>query len=193
DVSRDVGLADLSWTGDATTLDVNDDGFPDLYVLDMQGGNHIWLNEGGKRFRDATAHYFPKTPWGAMGVKVFDFDGDGRLDLFVTSMHPDMWVDIPPGDWAAEGRKADSSTVSGRLFPTGKDRFIFGNELFANRGGGRFAEGDDAAPGGGDALGAGRAPPGRGGAGRRAARSAPGRRRGRERRRASRDAPAREH
>jgi len=143
DVSRDVGLADLSWTGDATTLDVNDDGFPDLYVLDMQGGNHIWLNEGGKRFRDATAHYFPKTPWGAMGVKVFDFDGDGRLDLFVTSMHPDMWVDIPPGDWAAEGRKADSSTVSGRLFPTGKDRFIFGNELFANRGGGRFEEVSD--------------------------------------------------
>src|SRR5256884_8745353 len=69
DVSRDVGLVDLSWSGDATAFDVNDDRFPDLYVLAMQGGNHIWLNEGGKHFRDATADYFPKTPWGGMGVK----------------------------------------------------------------------------------------------------------------------------
>src|SRR2546427_2318861 len=144
DVTRAVGLVDLSWTGDATPLDVNDDGFPDLYVLDMQGGNHIWLNEGGKRFRDATAKYFPKAPWGSMGAKVFDFDGDGRLDIFVTSMHPDMWVNIPPGDWTAEGRKSDTSQVAGRLFPTGKARFLFGNELFANRGGGRFEEVSDA-------------------------------------------------
>src|SRR5205809_2089517 len=60
DVSRDVGLVDLSWTGDATPFDVNDDVFPDLYLLDMQGGDHLGLNEGGKRFRDATAKYFPK-------------------------------------------------------------------------------------------------------------------------------------
>jgi len=139
-VSREVGLVDLSWSGDATALDVNDDGFPDLYVLDMQGPNHVWLNEGGKHFRDATAQYFPKTPWGAMGVKAFDFDGDGRLDLFVTNMHADMWVDLRPGDWAAEGRKDDSSQVSAALFPGGKGGLIFGNALFANRGGGRFEE-----------------------------------------------------
>jgi enediyne biosynthesis protein E4 len=144
DVSREVGLVDLSWSGDATALDINNDGFPDLYILDMQGGDHLWLNEGGKHFRDATAQYFPKTPWGSMGVKVFDFDGDGRLDLFVTSMHPDMWVNVAPGDWAAEGRKADTATVAGGMIPGGKDRFLFGNELFANRGGGRFEEVSDA-------------------------------------------------
>jgi enediyne biosynthesis protein E4 len=144
DVTREVGLVGPSWSGDATLLDVNEDGFPDLYILDMQGGSHLWLNEGGKHFRDATAEYFPKTPWGAMGVKVFDFDGDGRLDLFVTSMHPDMWVNIPAGDWAAEARKSDSSKVAGVMFPKGKGGLIFGNALFANRGGGRFEEVSDA-------------------------------------------------
>ena len=144
DVTREVGLVDRSWSGDATPIDVNDDGFPDLYVLNMQGENHLWLNEGGKRFRDVTRSYFPRTPWGAMGVKAFDFDGDGRVDLFVTDMHSDMWVNIPPGDWAAEASKADSSPAPADFFPEGKARFIFGNALFANRGGGRFEEVSDA-------------------------------------------------
>jgi enediyne biosynthesis protein E4 len=143
DVTREVGLVDKSWSGDATAFDINRDGFPDLYILDMQGGDHLWLNEGGKHFRDATAKYFPKVPWGSMGVKVFDFNGDGQLDIFVTSMHPDMWVNIPAGNWAAEGRKADSSTVAPGMIPGGKSGFFFGNELFANQGGGRFKEVSD--------------------------------------------------
>jgi enediyne biosynthesis protein E4 len=144
DVTRETGLVDLSWSGDATVIDVNDDGWPDLYVLDMQGENHLWLNQGGKRFREATQAYFPRTPWGAMGVKAFDFDGDGRVDLFVTDMHDDMWVNVPPGDWAGETRKADTVPAPLDFFPNGKSRFIFGNALFANRGGGHFEEVSDA-------------------------------------------------
>jgi hypothetical protein len=135
DVTRATGLIDKSWSGDATSLDINGDGFPDLYILDMQGGDHLWLNEGGKRFRDATSRYFPKAPWGSMGVKSFDFDGDGRQDLFVTSMHPDMWENVRPGDWAAETRKPDTTKVAAGMIPEGKSRLLFGNELFANRGG----------------------------------------------------------
>src|SRR3989449_8052345 len=55
-----------------------------------------------------------------------------------------MWVNIPPGDWAAEGRKADSARAPADFFPGGKARFIFGNALFHNRGGGRFEEVSDA-------------------------------------------------
>jgi hypothetical protein len=143
DVTKQVGLTGKSWTGDATILDINGDGWPDLFILDMQGASHIWINEGGKSFHDATAQYFPRTPWGAMGVKVFDFNGDGRLDLFTTSMHPDMWADVPPGDWAGESRKDDSSKVAAWLFPSGKGGLVFGNALFASQSGGRFAEVSD--------------------------------------------------
>jgi enediyne biosynthesis protein E4 len=143
DVSRETGLVDKSWSGDATSLDINGDGFRDLYVLDMQGADHLWLNVGGKRFRDATSKYFPKTPWGSMGVKSFDFDGNGLMDIFVTSMHPDMWVNIAPGRWAEEARKADSASVAPGMISERKDRLLFGNELFANNASGQLTEVSD--------------------------------------------------
>jgi len=145
DVTREVGLVDLSWSGDAAVLDVNQDGFPDLFVLDMQGADHLWLNEGGKRFRDSTARYFPRTPWGAMGAKVFDADGDGHLDLYITSMHPDMWIDLRAGDWEGEARKDDPARMPGQMIREPTSSLIFGNALFENRGSGRFDEVSDAA------------------------------------------------
>lgn len=145
DVSRATGLVDSSWSGDATVIDANEDGYPDLYVLDMQGKNHLWLNDGGTRFHEATARFFPRTPWGAMGVKAFDFNGDGHIDLFVTDMHDDMWVNIPAGYWDAETQKVDSLEAPNDVFPGGKAPFIFGNALYANRGAGKFDEVSDAA------------------------------------------------
>ncbi len=145
DVSKETGLLDTGWSGDGTILDANDDGRPDLYLLNMQGQNHLWINEGGKRFRDATARFFPRTPWGAMGVKAFDWNGDGRTDLYVTDMHSDMFTLVPPDSSAAENRKSNSAAMPGDLFPQGQKPFIFGNALYTNRGGGRFDEQSDSA------------------------------------------------
>ena len=143
DVTRESGLVDLSWSGDATVIDANNDGRPDVYMLNMQGQNHLWLNEGAGHFRDATAKYFPKTPWGAMGAKVFDFNGDGKLDVFVTDMHSDMFKVFEPGDWADETKKSDPELMPPDVVPV-KDQSIWGNALFANRGNGaEYAEVSD--------------------------------------------------
>jgi hypothetical protein len=52
-------------------------------------------------------------------------------------MHSDMFSNIQPGDWAGEARKSDPTQMPNDLFPAGKSQFIFGNALFANRGGER--------------------------------------------------------
>jgi len=36
DVTQKLGLRDLSWSGDASVIDANDDGWPDLYLLNME-------------------------------------------------------------------------------------------------------------------------------------------------------------
>ncbi len=130
DVTAAMGLGNAGWSGDASTVDLNDDGFPDLYVLNMQGANHYFENQGGRRFVDKTAQVFPRTSWGAMGIKFFDYDNDGRPDLFVTDMHSDMSQTVGP-----EREKLKSDMVWTPEFLQGdKSRFIFGNSFFHNLG-----------------------------------------------------------
>src|ERR1051326_4830846 len=90
DVSKEMGLEHRGWSGDATLCDLNEDGYPDLYVLSMSGDDKYYENKSGKGFVEKTAAYFPKTPWGSMGIKFFDYNLDGLMDLFVTDMHSDM-------------------------------------------------------------------------------------------------------
>jgi len=136
DVSAQTHLQDGSWSGDATITDFNQDGWPDLYVLNMQGDNHYYENQGGKTFVDKTAQLFPKTPWGAMGVKSFDYDNDGDFDLFVTDMHSDMVQDVIPQD-----EKIKFIFKGAERFFAEPDNNIFGNAFYRNDGnGGPFSE-----------------------------------------------------
>jgi len=74
-----------------------------------------------------------------MGIKFFDFDNDGRLDLLVTDMHSDMFKEVGP---EAEKLKAQTHPLESFLMGPPED-FIFGNALYHNLGGGRFEEVSD--------------------------------------------------
>ena len=138
-VSKRTGLVDLSWSGDATVVDVNDDGWPDLYVLNMLGDDQYYENVGGKQFVKKSRVVFPKTPWGSMGINVFDFNNDGRLDIFITDMHSDMSDAIGP---EREKQKSDMKwPVSFR--GTGKSS-IWGNAFFMKEGPDKYNEASDA-------------------------------------------------
>ena len=139
DVSSKRNLNDESWTGDAAAGDFNGDGWIDLYVLNMQGHDRYYENVEGQRFEDRTDDVFPKTPWGSMGVKSFDWDNDGDLDLFLTDMHSDMSENIDP---TREKLKSRMQWPESLLLS--EDKSIFGNAFFRNDGEGRFVEISDA-------------------------------------------------
>ncbi len=137
-VTAESGLKPVGWGGDATFADLNGDGWPQVYVLNMMGANHFFENHQGK-FSEQTKKYFPKTSWGAMGVKFFDYDNDGRMDLLVTDMHTDMWWDAAPED---EKKKAPRHEPESFMMGPA-DSFVFGNSLYHNLGGGKFEEVSD--------------------------------------------------
>ena len=136
DVTEGVGLRPAGWCGDASFADLNGTGFPGLFILNMQGRAHYFENAGGKRFVDKTEQYFSKTPWGSMGLKFFDFDNDGRMDLFVTDMHSDMSAAVGP---ELEKQKSTMRWPDSFLRASRSDH-IWGNAFYRNRGNGKFEE-----------------------------------------------------
>ena len=135
DVSKQTGLLDRSWTGAASPIDANDDGWPDLYVLSMEGHDEYYENVAGKRFVKKSRRLFPKTSWGSMGIKTFDYDNDGDMDIFITDMHTDMLDEILVKQryWYAEKLSIP------KMFPPGfldtDLNHVMGNAFFRNDGG----------------------------------------------------------
>ena len=138
DVSSSTGLVDTSWSGDASVVDFNRDGFPDLYVTSMQGDDHYYVNNAGRGFAAQTARVFPLTPWGAMGIQAFDFDNDGAMDLFLTDMHSDMSAEVGP-----ELETVKPQIENAERFYLDSSNNILGNAFWHNAGDGTFTERSD--------------------------------------------------
>lgn len=138
-----VGPDPHGWAGDAIATDFNQDGWPDLFVLNMSGPQHYYENQAGQAFVDRTKQYFPRGPMGAMGAATLDVDNDGRTDLYLTDMHVDM------ADLA--GMTEDKETLKSPG-PPGSELpgmghtadFVFGNALYRQKADGAFAEVSDA-------------------------------------------------
>jgi enediyne biosynthesis protein E4 len=150
DVTEVMGLESDGWNGDATVCDVNQDGWQDLYVTNMQGDDTYFENHAGQAFEDKTSAYFPQTSWGAMGVKFFDFNLDGKMDLYVTDMHSDMNKEQTVGSKqdASESFERSKSEVWCTIEYTDaylKDpsNNIFGNAFYVQREDNKFDEVSD--------------------------------------------------
>ena len=162
DVTTRAGLSGRGWAGDVAVFDYDEDGFLDVFVPSMFGRGQLYHNTGHGTFTDVTAETLGRTPYGAVGCKVFDYDGDGRLDLLVVDMHSDMWMGLdgeqrsldiaqrtahqrflsPLGPTVQQDAPGFSATVRRLFAQMGEDdtTLLFGNALYHNLGGGKWQE-----------------------------------------------------
>src|SRR5207247_10915630 len=95
DVSKEAGILEPHALKEGKALgiviaDFNGDGLPDIYVADDEMDNLLYLNRGHMKFQEVgvlsgSAEDDNGQRNGSMGVDVADYDGSGRMSIFVTN------------------------------------------------------------------------------------------------------------
>ncbi len=112
--------------------DFDGDGHPDLYVANDFGRKNLYHNNGHGTFTDVAREAGVEDVGAGMSVCWFDYDNDGRQDLYVADM------------WSAAGLRVSAQDQFASQAPAEIRAMLRkhagGNSLFHNQGDGRFAD-----------------------------------------------------
>lgn len=84
------GLSNLRGGGKGVAAgDVNNDGYPDLYLSNLEGANQLFILTSGTapvpKFQEVTQTSGVEQPENSFPTWMWDFDQDGNLDIFVAA------------------------------------------------------------------------------------------------------------
>jgi hypothetical protein len=89
-VSKQAGITIEGWGHAACITDINNDGWPDIYVAnDFVSNDLCYINNHDGTFTDSLSKYFKHTAWNAMGTDAVDINNDGYTDLISLEMLPE--------------------------------------------------------------------------------------------------------
>lgn len=106
-VSEEAGiLRKLGYGLGVAVADLNNDGWPDIYISnDITPNDVLYINNGDGTFTDKAADWLRHTSFAGMGMDIADFNNDGWLDV--------MQNDMVPEDINARKRMSGSTTYGG--------------------------------------------------------------------------------
>jgi hypothetical protein len=137
DVTDKAGVGSTGWTLACAAIDVDGDGWMDLFVGNDYGRSELYRNNGDGTFTECGARYGVDDRGSTMNASVVDVTGGPLMDLYTTQI--DMFSKsvgfvLPRAD--------DIINVNERIL---KSTFsISGNKLYRNDGGRRFASVEEA-------------------------------------------------
>ncbi|PYP25585.1 MAG: hypothetical protein DMD51_08170 [Gemmatimonadetes bacterium] len=103
----------LAQGGGVALGDVDGDGLPDVYLTSNQGSNVLYRNLGGWRFEDVTAKAgVALTGRHSTGAVLADVDGDGDLDLLVSTLGGGVALFVNDGHGVFTERTAEAGLAA---------------------------------------------------------------------------------
>jgi hypothetical protein len=89
DVSQKAGIWNRAFSLSVNVLDVNEDGYPDVYVAnDYLEPDHLYVNQRNGTFKDEWKRYLRHLCHFSMGADIADFNNDGKMDIVTLDMLP---------------------------------------------------------------------------------------------------------
>ena len=89
-VSKEAGITIEGYGLGIGILDVNNDGWPDVYCSnDFITNDLLWVNNGDGTFTDGIEKYITQTSSNGMGIDIADFNNDGLSDIVQMDMLPE--------------------------------------------------------------------------------------------------------
>ena len=96
DITRSAGLETTSWCTGISVVDINNDGYADIYVCvsgNVPGSNRknlLFINNHDLTFTESASEYGLADTSYSTQAAFFDFDKDGRLDMYLVNheLHP---------------------------------------------------------------------------------------------------------
>ena len=92
DISKKAKIDSASdWNTGTTMVDINNDGFLDIYVctvsglLDFKGRNELFINNGDNTFTERAQEYGLDFEGFSTQAYFFDYDKDGDLDVYIVN------------------------------------------------------------------------------------------------------------
>jgi len=116
------GLAETRWSLAVATVDLDHDGWTDLYIANDFGPDEVYLNHPGQPLTPLRGNAFGEVgrdTYKGMNASVADFDGNGYLDVHVSNVHQPLqaegnllWMVYPTADGVT---LRDEATARGAL------------------------------------------------------------------------------
>ncbi len=90
---RESLLKETRWSLAVGTMDMNNDGYTDLFIANDFGRDDWYLNDKGKRFIRQQGHFYGDIgldTYKGMNASISDFDGNGKEDVYISNVHHEM-------------------------------------------------------------------------------------------------------
>ncbi len=89
DVSKEAGINLEGFGLGIAVIDVNKDGYPDLYISnDFVSSDVLYVNNGNGTFTNELPKYFKHVSYASMGNDASDINNDGLVDIMTLEMQP---------------------------------------------------------------------------------------------------------
>jgi len=153
-VTVEAGVGELGLCLGTVFGDYNDDGYPDLYVVNDFGRNTLYRNRGDGTFEDVSVKANALAYGAGMNATIGDYNNDGRLDIYVTNIRSEhawfaeaptiyryMYNSFSQGVWLTDmPLYFEMFRQSGFDFIGIFQQMASGNTLLQNKGDGTFED-----------------------------------------------------